>query len=106
MDGLLRDARTHERKHVFLSATLNSQAVRLRDLSQAGCLCEGISVPIAGAETLLERGAMRIAARVVWAKDGSCGLRFADLVDPAAILKAEDAAWAEQRRYGFVRRPN
>jgi hypothetical protein len=66
-----------------------AQTVRLKDLTSegAGLACQ---VPVrAGADVVLRRGDLSIAARVVWADDAAAGLQFyrpltGDLSDFAA----------------------
>jgi hypothetical protein len=52
------------------------QSARVRDLtsSGAGIVCD--SPPPAGADVILKRGDLFVAARVVWADENSAGLEF------------------------------
>ncbi len=69
------------RKNVMLAATISSGSacapVRIRNLSEVGAMVDGATLPGAGASLLLSRLALSVPAKVVWSRDGRCGLRLA-----------------------------
>lgn len=66
------------RKNVMLAATISagpdSAPVRIRNLSEVGAMIDGPALPDPGSTLTLNRLELSIGARVVWNRDGRCGL--------------------------------
>lgn len=62
----------------MLAATISAGAVsapvRIRNLSELGAMIDGAALPTPGATLTLSRMALSIGAKVVWSRDGRCGL--------------------------------
>lgn len=78
--------RASPRTNLFLAAILHgpsgSAPVRIRNMSMLGALVEGTIVQ-PGCVVRLVRGTLAVSARVAWAVDDRCGLRF----DSAASVR-------------------
>jgi hypothetical protein len=66
-----------------LAASGASGPVRIRNLSPAGAMIEGASLPPQGDRFELRRGASSVSGRVVWSGSGKAGLRFDGRVEVA-----------------------
>jgi hypothetical protein len=79
-----RDVRLHSRTHVFVLATLYSDAgsgaVHVRNMSSTGALIEGSDLPKSGTSIHLKRGSLRITGRIVWVDGRKAGLAFSSAV--------------------------
>lgn len=93
------------------SSTTGSYPVTLRNLSATGAMAEGEKLPEAGRDVMLQAGPLDLFCRVVWSRDGRCGLAFEEPIpqavvvalanhvpDPAADRAALEAAAAEWAR--------
>lgn len=114
------ERRVDERSSVSCQAVLHTSYARMRgmltDLSTGGARFEAELVPREGITALLEWEGRETLCRVVWSKEGICGLAFdrpiaAHLVNRAADrkLRTEFAEMGKiplgQRRGGNLRRP-
>ena len=65
-------------KNVMLAATISvgavSAPVRIRTLSQDGAMVDGLTLPDAGMTVTLSRLGLAIGAKVLWSREGRCGL--------------------------------
>ena len=61
------------------------QFPELADISQTGAKLRGAPLPPKGATALLRVEGLEVMCRVVWVKDGHCGIRFDEHVPPAAL---------------------
>lgn len=67
-------------------ATMSSyQFPELADISQTGAKLQGCRLPPTGATALLKAGPLEVLCKVVWVKDGQCGIRFDEPVSPAIL---------------------
>lgn len=68
------------RTRLFLSATIGFGAaratVRVRDLSASGARIEGENLPVVGASTTMDRGALTAGGTIIWREHKAAGLRF------------------------------
>ena len=104
------DNRSQGRSNVFLAASLVCGAgqlpVRIRNLSQAGALLDGGSLPPAGSKARLVRGRLSADGEIAWVAQGQAGMRFTGEIDVAAWVarvghpgqQRVDAAIAAHRR--------
>lgn len=80
MSAVSKCHRNDARTNMFVLATISwsgvSNPVRVRNMSAAGALVEGATLPPAGAAVLLRRGQSVAAGRVVWHEGGKAGLIF------------------------------
>lgn len=74
------------RKNVMLAAAISagpvSAQVRIRNLSDAGAMVDGPTLPEPGTMLELSRLELSVRAKVVWNHDGRCGL---SLKEPIAV---------------------
>jgi hypothetical protein len=82
-----------ERAPVSLSASVVTMSAyqfpRLANISQTGARLIGSPLPPRGAEALLRSGTLEVLCRVVWAKEGSCGVRFDEAVSPRILKQVQ-----------------
>lgn len=98
------------RKSVMLAATIEASGesvpVRIRNMSSAGAMVDGASLPEPGLRITLRRLQMAASAVTVWSSDGRCGLQLAETVDPdewvAGAPKASKSACVVQARIDGV----
>jgi len=87
MEPASTDVRLHSRTHVFVLATLSSDAascpVYVRNMSPTGALVEGSAFPGPGTPVDLRRGSLRAAGRIVWAEGRRAGITFNSAVHVA-----------------------
>jgi hypothetical protein len=78
------EGRRHERTHLFLAASLHSNAgacpVHVRNISASGALIEGSILPNQGDRLILRRGSLEAAASIVWKAGRKAGISFASLI--------------------------
>ena len=95
------DARACHRANVFLAAVLHAggsaHQVRIRNLSPIGALVDGKELPGEGDMVRVQRGPHSAAARVIWRKAGTCGIRFSSPV-PAQQWMSYGAGHKGQQR--------
>ena len=81
------DVRLHSRTHVFVLATLSSNAgsgaVYVRNMSPTGSLVEGSTFPGPGTPVDLRRGGLRASGRIVWVDGRRAGITFNSAVHVA-----------------------
>ena len=86
--------RRDERTHLFVIGTLYfgraSAPVRVRNLSAAGALIEGTSLPLAGTEIILRRGDLKASGIAVWVASGRAGLCFKSPVAVSSWLPTKE----------------
>ena len=74
------DGRTQPRTHLFVAATLYSEAgsvpVRVRNMSPSGALIESATIPDPGTKAILRRGSLHAAGRIAWKLAGKGGVAF------------------------------
>lgn len=79
------DARGGNRASLYLAAALYcdgfSSPVKIRNISSAGALIEGLLVPSMGSLVQLVRGGLIVHGLVAWSVEGRCGLKFSGSVD-------------------------
>lgn len=79
------DARAASRSSLYLAAALYcdgaSSPVKIRNISSAGALLEGMPVPDAGSLVQLVRGDLIVHGLIAWADDKRCGIKFSGTVD-------------------------
>lgn len=72
--------RQHDRTHMFVAATLYSDAgscpVNVRNMSLSGALVEGAVLPELDAPVTLRRGSLEARARIVWRVGRKAGVAF------------------------------
>lgn len=72
--------RVAPRTNLLLAATAEvggrQLPIRIRNLSETGAMIEGAGLPEAGAQILLSRGDLQVAASVAWAAGSRRGVRF------------------------------
>ena len=87
MDGA--GPRRDGRKHVLLNATIiasnGSTVARVKDLSQSGVRVACDTPLAAKGDVIFKRGAIFVAARIVWADQSSAGLEFYRHLDPTEL---------------------
>lgn len=68
------------RKNLMLAAAIEagslSVPVRIRNLSEAGAMIDGPTLPEPGSTLLLTRLDLSVGATVIWSGEGRCGLRL------------------------------
>lgn len=68
------------RKNLLLAATIEAEglkvAVRIRNLSEGGAMLDGSVLPRVGTRMILRRSEIEVAARVIWQREGRCGVAF------------------------------
>lgn len=83
--SFINDSRRAERTSLYLAAALSfdgsSTPVMIRNISAAGALIEGATLPKAGAVLHLVRGALAVRGIAMWATGGRCGVSFSDNID-------------------------
>lgn len=81
----LDDGRRDQRSHLFVAATLYSDAgsapVRIRNMSQSGGLIEASAIPDPGAAVILRRGSLQTAGHIAWKVEGKAGIAFSTRVN-------------------------
>ena len=105
------DNRSQGRSNVFLAASLVCGAdqlpVRIRNLSQAGALLDGGSLPPPGSKARLVRGRLAADGEIAWIANSLAGMRFAGKIDVAAWVarvghpgqqRVDEAVAAHRRR--------
>ena len=60
--------------------------VKLRNLSAEGAQVEGAGLPVEGTELLFRKGDLAVVGTLVWSKGKQAGIRFADKLEPQAVL--------------------
>jgi hypothetical protein len=79
--------RQHERTHMFVAASICSEAgscpVRIRNMSLSGALIEGAIIPEPGVLMTLRRGSLHAAAKIVWKVNRKAGVAFSTTVEIA-----------------------
>lgn len=72
------------RKNLMLAATIEADTVtapvRIRNMSETGAMIDGPALPEVGSQIILRRLGLSIPARVIWSKEGRCGLALAGSV--------------------------
>lgn len=101
-----QDARGEARSSLYLAAALycdgSASPVKIRNLSPAGALLEGASLPGNGSLVQLVRGALIVHGLVAWCSAGRCGLKFSGIVD-VQCWRANPAHSEQQRVDEVVR---
>lgn len=87
------------RTNLFLTAQLSLptgelRTIRIRNLSTSGAKIEIADPPTTGTRVRLGRGAVQVAAVVVWDKPGCCGLRFDQMIEVARWMSDRPVAAA------------
>lgn len=85
------------RTNLFLAASIAAPGLpprdaRIRNLSASGAKIDVANPPARGTTLLLRRSSVKAAAEVVWTAEGSCGLRFTELVDVGSWVSDRPAA--------------
>jgi len=79
------ETRTVSRASLYLAAALYcdglSSPVKIRNISSAGALVEGMVVADTGSLVQLVRGGLIVHGLVAWSVDGRCGIKFSGTVD-------------------------
>lgn len=79
------DARTASRASLYLAATLycdgSSSPVKIRNISSAGVLIEGVVIPSVGSLVQLVRGGLIVHGLVAWSVEDRAGIKFSGTVD-------------------------
>jgi len=92
----LQELRIETRSNIFAMATIyavgGSYPVRVRNISRAGALVEGASLPSPETPIRLSRGSLSVGGEIMWSSDGKAGLRFA-----APVVVAD---WLPQGKRG------
>lgn len=95
------DARRESRTSLFVMAALYSDAgswpVKVRDLSSAGALIEGGTIPPPGTNIRLCRGSQSILGQIVWSRSERAGVRFETSVSVNEWLPGNRASRPQQR---------
>jgi hypothetical protein len=60
--------------------------VKLRNLSPEGAQVEHDALPVEGTELMFRKGDLAVAGRVIWTKGKQAGIRFAEPLQPEAVL--------------------
>ena len=60
--------------------------VKLRNLSAEGAQVEAADLPVEGSEVLFRKGDLAVVGTLVWSKGKQAGIRFADKLEPDAVL--------------------
>jgi hypothetical protein len=96
----LNDGRRDQRSHLFVAATLYSDAgsapVRIRNMSQSGALIEATAVPDPGTAVVLRRGSLQAAGHIAWKVEGKAGIAFLTKLNIADWLSRQGRAHQEQ----------
>ena len=84
-----REQRAYRRMPVKLAASLElafeQQNARLLNLSRGGALVETSKQPNAGSSVILNCGALRTRAKIVWTAGEKIGVRFLDPIPETAV---------------------
>jgi len=82
--------RSSPRRRVLLAATLETTIgvhdVKLRNISSTGALLDCAAPPPPGASVTFRRANIAIAAQVMWAKPGACGIHFDSPIRETELL--------------------
>ena len=82
-----------ERTRVSMPASIVTMSAYqfpdLADISRSGAQLRGPSLPPQGTKALLRVGEMEVLCRVMWVKDGQCGIRFDEAVPPAMLKQVQ-----------------
>ncbi len=82
--------RRSRRSHLLMTATLEISGrafqVKLRNLSSEGAQVEGELLPVEGTELMFRKGELAVPGNVIWTKGKQAGIRFAQLLQPDAVL--------------------
>lgn len=82
-----------ERTRVSMPASIVTMSAYqfpdLADISRSGAKLTGPSLPPQGTKALLRVGEMEVLCRVMWVKDGQCGIRFDETVPPALLKQVQ-----------------
>jgi hypothetical protein len=93
-----------ERAPVSMAASIVTMSAyqfpQLADISQSGAKLVGSPLPPKGAVALLRTGALEVLCRVVWVKEGSCGVRFDEPVSPRILKQIQLDGSAALEIYG------
>ena len=80
-----------ERTPVSVEASMMTMSAyqypELADISLRGAKLRGPNLPPAGAKALLRAGDLEVLCRVMWAKDGHCGIYFEEPVHPSIVAQ-------------------
>lgn len=100
-----RDPRTNTMLAAQIELDGERADVFLRDVSSTGASMEGPRLPAAGETVLLERGAIRVRANVVWRQERRCGINFERPVLVAEMMRrVGPGSSAQQARIDTVQR--
>lgn len=106
-EAALEEIRRHSRTNTMLAATIEfggvSRDVFVRNLSVAGAMLEGKTLPEQGQSVVLNRSDYRIPATVMWRAEGRCGLSFSHLVPVEDLIRRKGAP-AHQSRVDQIQR--
>ena len=76
------ELRVSRRTNLLLTASIEfnglTAQVRIRNVSETGCLIEGPHLPARGARLWLTRADLKLSATVAWVKAGKAGIHFDD----------------------------
>jgi hypothetical protein len=82
-----------ERTRVSVPASIVTMSAyqypELADISRSGAKLSGDALPPKGTTALLRAGKMEVLCRVMWVKDGHCGIRFEEVVSPAVLKQLQ-----------------
>lgn len=106
-EAAVEEIRRHARTNTMLAAVLEfggvSRDVFVRNLSVAGALIEGKTLPEQGQNVVLHRSDHSIPATVMWRAEGRCGLSFNHLVPVEELIRRKGAP-AHQGRVDQIQR--
>ena len=87
----IRGQRRAERASVLLPASIVTMSAyrfpELLNISKTGAKLRGEPLPPKGTTALFKAGTLNVLCRVVWARDGQCGVRFDESI-PDGLLKS------------------
>lgn len=82
-----------ERVRVSIEAAIVTMSAyqfpELADLSPGGAKLKGETLPVRGVTALLRAGGLEVLCRVVWVRDGYCGVRFEEIVAPKVLKQLQ-----------------
>lgn len=76
----------------LIEGAAGHRRVIVGDISAGGCLLEHPKGFSAGSQVQLRASGLDVEARVMWVRGDLCGLRFARMVDPLAVMRDNAAA--------------
>lgn len=68
-----------------IATTSAYQFPDLADLSKTGARLTGAKLPPVGSTALLKAGALEVLCKIIWVRDGQCGLCFEEIVSHAVL---------------------